>query len=1017
MKLKKLEIKNIASIADATVDFSQPPLSSSGIFLITGPTGAGKSTILDAITLALYNMTPRFNNCRMNNGDEDGKKELKVRDLRNMLRRDAGEGSVTLDFLSNDGTLYQIKWVVRRARGKRTGNFQAIERSLENMHTGEVLTKVSEISKRVEEIIGLKFEQFCRSSMLAQGDFSSFLNSEDAKKADILSKITGTEIYRTISRKIFETCSLRENDLKEIDLQIGANKPLADEERGVLTDELAAIDKDLTGRDTRLTGLRNLLKWKQREQELTVAAEAAQKSATDKEAALETDDFKEKQRAVAQNEKLVRLRHLIADKEKIDKEITGCERQIDADKTEYRRLLSTLLADELKLIELNDKIGKVDDAEAVKETFDTLAVNTRTDFPLAQIPDASKLTFPAEERKCLDEWNTFIAALRGEMYAETYTSLSEKLVLLREVKKTLERIVAAGTLFDEAVRRRDKAAAEVTTLEEKKPSLETAKVTAANALDLAQKAYDAVKDTLSSMVKNLRHNLKTGDTCPVCGRIIEEAIPSDEKFAESVRPLKEAVDKAKKELDTAGNALSLNLAEIKAHKELLRTREKDVAAAEKELKKLKKSYNETVSGELYLQCGVRDDDIDGSITVLENEQTEARRKMNALARLEKKFRNAENDFARRRKQKEQYGNDRDTLLAKTNDLRKTLRLVLDTYPDWKLLFAVDGKPKVSADAFYTSLVAHDSKIGELRKSRKEREAEIEAEKLLLTDITPERLEELLALSAADMEQIKREVAGLTDAANSARAVSKAAAQALKEHLTVHNTYSDEECKSDPAMLQGDIAEIEKQRAGLLERKGEIRKSLDDDDRRRRLTGELMKKREAAAKVYAKWSELNAAFGSASGDKFQKIAQSFILASLIETANVHLDRLTNKRYSLECKPGTFTINVIDAHMGYVTRPTSGISGGETFLVSLALALALSDVIGNNAVDTLFIDEGFGTLSDEYLTTAVDTLKQLSELKGRNVGIISHIPTLSERIPTQIRVLPGSSGRPSTVTLLS
>ena len=101
----------------------------------------------------------------------------------------------------------------------------------------------------------------------------------------------------------------------------------------------------------------------------------------------------------------------------------------------------------------------------------------------------------------------------------------------------------------------------------------------------------------------------------------------------------------------------------------------------------------------------------------------------------------------------------------------------------------------------------------------------------------------------------------------------------------------------------------------------------------------------------------------------------------------------------------------------TSPTSGISGGETFLVSLALALALSDVIGNNAVDTLFIDEGFGTLSDEYLTTAVDTLKQLSELKGRNVGIISHIQTLSERIPTQLRVRPGSSGLPSTVTLLS
>lgn len=999
------------------IDFSQPPLSTSGIFLITGPTGSGKSTILDAITLALYGMTPRFNNCRMNNGDEDGRKELKVKDLRNMLRRDAGEGSVTLDFLSNDDTLYQIKWVARRARGKRTGNFQAVERSLENMHTGEVLTKITEISKRVEEIIGLNFEQFCRSSMLAQGDFSSFLNSDDAKKADILSKITGTEIYRIISRKIFESCSERENDLKGIDIKIGANKTLPDEERGVLTDELAGIDRDLTGSDTRLTALRNLQKWKLREKELTDAAETARNNAADKEAALETDDFKAKQLAVAQNEKLVRLRHLIADKEKIDKEILGCESQIDADGMEYRRFLSRLLADQLKLIELERKIGNVDDAEAIKDTFDTLAENTRSDFPEAKIPDASELTVPAVEEKCLDEWNTFIAVLRGERYAETYTSLSEKLVLLREVKKTLASISAAKTTHGEAVARRDKVAAEMTALEERKPSLEAAKVTAAEALDLAQKAYDAVKDTVGSMVKNLRHNLRIGDTCPVCGRIVEEAIPSDKEFAESVRPLKEAVDKGKKQLDTASNALSQNLAEIKAHKELLRTREKDVAAAEKELNKLKKSYKETVEGESYRRCEVREGDIDGRIAALEDQQTEAHRRMNALARLEKELRKAENDFSRRRKQKEQFENDRDGLLSKINDLRKTLRLVVKTYPGWKILFAVDGKPKVTADTFYAALLARKSRDGELRKSLVERKADIEAEKLALTDITPERLEELLALSVADMERMKRNVTTLTDAVNSARAVSKAAMQTLKEHLTLHNPYSDEECKTDPEQLRTDIAEIEKERASLLERKGEIRKSLDDDDTRRRLTGELMKQREAAAKVYAKWSELNNAFGSASGDKFQKIAQSFILASLIEMANVHLDRLTNKRYSLECKPGTFTINVIDAHMGYVSRPTSGISGGETFLVSLALALALSDVIGNNAVDTLFIDEGFGTLSDEYLTTAVDTLKQLSELKGRNVGIISHIQTLSERIPTQLRVRPGSSGLPSTVTLLS
>ena len=109
-----------------------------------------------------------------------------------------------------------------------------------------------------------------------------------------------------------------------------------------------------------------------------------------------------------------------------------------------------------------------------------------------------------------------------------------------------------------------------------------------------------------------------------------------------------------------------------------------------------------------------------------------------------------------------------------------------------------------------------------------------------------------------------------------------------------------------------------------------------------------------------------------------------------------------RYTLKVTPGTFVIMIEDAYQGYASRAASTISGGESFLVSLSLALALSDIGQKLAVDILFIDEGFGTLSGEPLQNAISTLKSLHRKAGRRVGIISHVEELRERIPVQIRV---------------
>ena len=127
-------------------------------------------------------------------------------------------------------------------------------------------------------------------------------------------------------------------------------------------------------------------------------------------------------------------------------------------------------------------------------------------------------------------------------------------------------------------------------------------------------------------------------------------------------------------------------------------------------------------------------------------------------------------------------------------------------------------------------------------------------------------------------------------------------------------------------------------------------------------------------------------------------------------------MTN-RYTLRVLPGSFTIMMEDAYQGYAERPASTISGGESFLVSLSLALALSDIGQQLSVDILFIDEGFGTLSGEPLMNAINTLRSLHTASGRQVGIISHVEELQERIPVQIQVVQDGNSSKSEVNVVT
>ena len=177
MKLQKLIIKNIASIEEAEIDFEKNPLASTEIFLITGKTGAGKTTILDAICLALFDEVPRLKNSNVG-GKDFADEKVAVNDVEQLLRRGTSCGSVILTFEGNNGMNYESTWsIVRNKPDKKTKTSSGL--SLKNLNTNDVLSKKSLVKEEIKKIIGLDFSQFCRTTMLAQGEFTQFLNSKD----------------------------------------------------------------------------------------------------------------------------------------------------------------------------------------------------------------------------------------------------------------------------------------------------------------------------------------------------------------------------------------------------------------------------------------------------------------------------------------------------------------------------------------------------------------------------------------------------------------------------------------------------------------------------------------------------------------------------------------------------------------------------------------------------------------------------------------------------------------------
>ncbi|MEM5618833.1 SMC family ATPase [Pseudomonas aeruginosa] len=279
MKILAIRLKNLASLAgEQEIDFTREPLSSAGLFAITGPTGAGKSTVLDALCLALFGSTPRLESTSASSKVPDGRNELSSNDERNLLRRGCASGYAEVDFVGIDGHRYRARWETRRSRDKADGALQKSQQSLQDLETQQMLAanKKSEFREQLEQKLGLNFAQFTRAVLLAQSEFSAFLKASDNDRGALLEKLTDTGLYSQLSKAAYQRASQADEQRKQLEQRLEGSLPLAEQARAGLE---AALESHAQARLQEQQAPRRLegqQQWFTEEQRLLQSCEHAQ---------------------------------------------------------------------------------------------------------------------------------------------------------------------------------------------------------------------------------------------------------------------------------------------------------------------------------------------------------------------------------------------------------------------------------------------------------------------------------------------------------------------------------------------------------------------------------------------------------------------------------------------------------------------------------------------------------------------------------------------------------------------
>ena len=1026
MKILAIRGENLASLeAPFAIDYTLEPLRSAGLYAITGPTGSGKSTLLDAICLALFNATPRIAKSETRESILDvGNRTISLSDSRQILRRGAASGYAEVDFIALTGEHYRSRWSVNRARNKAQGTMQGWSIELTNLTTKRPMQGgKKEILAKIVSLIGLTFDQFTRSVLLAQGDFATFLRAAKNEKADLLEKLTGTEIYSRISQRIYQRTQDAKAERNAIEEKIKDIPTLTPDNLLQLTTELQE------GRETikRIEELRELLKRKQE----WIATEALHLK--DIETARETialttrslDETAPRRDTLAQIDSVQAIRDAYKQNESL-------RQQLEKERKELATKKETLEKD---IPKLDKKKQTIKQLTATKEEAEARWKSVEPDAKQARELEAkitAALTAHDEAQKEMIRVNE---AHKGQVKRldktkEEIKATSNEIALITQWFLTHEKyapIVAQNSLTQQDLQNAAHARKEIESNNKLKSNIEEAVKEQQKDLANAEKHLETLNRTLTSEIMILRKRLKHLTPCPVCGSIHHpqkqtqpESI-EEQELNKQKKLAQQTIDEIKREIERLNGSIISH----QTFAESYATRREEIRA------KLAKSLSSILEWDsMYQQQTLAQylNDITKEWTDKETQQRNLSVELEKLkerkAAIKEALHNASAEKVNKLKQatlkeaelrnhkkernklfegrpidevEEEYKAPHDAAVRELNTATKKINTIAERV----------NKQQGEMAQLTQSVEANTAKTEELQQ-------QIEQWLAQRTDgLTDEQLRQRLGYDVEWIATERQAIDAIQTAHNNAQTTLAERQRTHATHQEASHKPTDEET---PEWLTNTLIENESLLTTTRDRNTQITTSLTNHENNSKSIAqyeEELTKRRANAE---EWERLDTLFGSANGSRFKTIAQGYTLDVLLGYANRHLAQISS-RYALErTATDALSLQVIDLDMLNERRAVNTLSGGESFLVSLALALGLSSLSSNKmSVESLFIDEGFGSLDADTLRTAMEALERLQS-QGRKIGIISHVAEMTERITTQIQVQKNSNGK-SIITIQS
>ena len=1128
MKFLQLEILNLASLdkqGGEVINFEEGALGESTIFSIVGPTGSGKSTLLDAICLALYNRAPRYPRKKgdknqnieiFGEADANENNRLAPTDSRNILTRGKKEGYSKLTFLANNGSIYRAEWHVRFQRVRYENAKTSLYKITRN---GEQLTEEIVDWNELPNIIGLDYDQFLRTVLIAQGSFANFLTAKENERYELLEKLIGCEeTYTNIATEIKKAKDQAVDAYNQMTASVEAVKQnlLNDEELAQLQEEIARLEKAEKELDSQLQAISKDLQWYEENDKQT------------KQIAIYQADMEQASNAIkkmkAQNLHL-QLHDEVQPAVNLLQEV---ERQIQSIHEQEEEILKSVAAMKSKVVgitksehtlsylkevvnkaqeQLEKTLPIIAEARALKTKIEAAMPNLTEKKEALELAQKENLTAQrdveenarnikkweaetekanlalkttkeeiAKQKQVLQEatqaaeqaWETEKNKTAGQNIEELQNS---KTVADRKQQDVQQAIKVVAHL-DAATTEKQKNEERILFLGKRNAEIDEAlgKLTIEALTQETQTLRNAYTLMVSEKWEIHRANLTEGKPCPLCGSTTHPYHTDNRQFEEATTELSQLL-KAKEDLLKLQQKEEKNLSgERKQNDGEVQTLQKqqeklsgEIATYEEEWKVLIAQYPKIPKAEAELKA---------LLPIYEDKAKKATGKLSLFNKIQKEIErltqlkdkavkdeaayeskasvilnNAQesastcatklaehkalttNLISQEKNKKETY----EKALQAWNNAKKEMeewqaqyqQILNGEEPDaaeQRLTAAKDEATKAADDqneninklkaelanskGSYQTMLSQNKTMKEYLQAKekeldlwiKEYNKQLKEKSIRPSLIDLNTIWEMLH-SAEDWNAIRREKDEKEKAVASTTALYQSAEKTHQQHL------EQQPAKSRDALLATQQEYQERsQRNELIAANARMQNHQE-------AVKQLGDKAEALQLVTQEkddWTAITDAIG-ADGKTLRKIAQCYTLSFLITHANQEI-RKFNSRYELQQVKHSLGIRVIDHDRADDIRDTTSLSGGETFIVSLGLALGLSALSSRNiSFENLFIDEGFGTLDPDTLATVIDSLAMLQSSQGKKVGVISHTDTMSERITTQIRIIKnGNSG---------